>query len=152
MCPQCGGSNPQSARFCMLCAAPLTASATNGTPVTGPTRRLDPPAPQPAGMPGTPVPGRRRQRRNANNFGPLFLIGLGLLFMTRTFWPGIFVLLAAMALLNTTYQGHRSGLQGLVFFAGLAFLFSTHLWWPGLLLWFGAMSWVSARYGGRGWW
>jgi hypothetical protein len=137
-----------------MCAAPMGASADGGTPVTGPTTRLDPPAPVPVGVPGAVPSGPARRRRHKQNDlgGPIFLIGLALLFMTKTFWPGIFVLLGVMAVVNATQRGRRDGLQGLVFFGGLAFLFATGWWWPGLLLWFGATSWVGARHGGRCWW
>jgi len=138
----------------MLCAASLGASADKGTPVTGPTTRLDPPAPGPVGVPSAvPLPAaRRRHHKQGDVAGPIFLIGLGLLFATKTFWPGIFMLLGMMAILNATQAHRRDGLQGLIFWGGLALLFVTGWWWPGLLLWFGATSWVGARYGGRCWW
>lgn len=153
-CPQCGGSNPNGARFCIMCATPLAGSATEGKPVTGPTMRLDPQAPLPAAVPGAvpAVSAPRRHGKQGDVAGPIFLIGLGLLFATHTIWPGIFVLLGLMAILNATQPGRRDGLQGLVFWGGLAALFTTGWWWPGLLLWFGATSWVSARHGGRCWW
>jgi hypothetical protein len=157
-CPQCGASNPNGARFCIMCAASLGALANADTPVTGPTRRLDPPAPAGTGAPrAVPLKAARRRHHKQNGVtGPIFLLGLGLLFATNTFWPGIFVLLGVMAMLNAAQPGRRDGLQGLVFFGGLAFLFATGLWWPGLLLWFGALSWIQARHGHpkgtRCWW
>lgn len=153
-CPQCGGSNPQNARFCMLCAARLGAHSGASKPVTGPTVRLDPARPQPARVPGVSRPAATPCYNGADLQRPLFFAGLALLLMTHWFWPGILVLLAAMGVLRHTGQGRsRDGLHGLIFFGGLALLFTTGFWWPGILLWLGALSLADAgHHKGRCWW
>ena len=153
-CPQCGGSNPQDARFCVLCAARLGAPGSESKPVTGPTVRLDPAVPQPTRVPGAPRPAAAHRHNAIDLQGPLFFAGLALLLMTHWFWSGILVLLVAIGVLRHTGQGRsHDGLHGLIFFGGLALLFTTGFWWPGILLWLGALSLADSGHGkGRCWW
>lgn len=156
-CPTCGKSNPVDAQFCIFCATrlePVVVDSVPQNPVTGPTVRLDAPStqtPSTSNAPQHPQSSQQPQRRSKSDWSGLFFIGLGLLFLTGTFWPGILLLIGLMAFINHGGR-HRDGLQGLLFFGGLAFLFATGLWWPGILVWLGVMSLIgSPRHGWRCW-
>src|SRR3954470_5769739 len=97
-CEKCGHPNPEAARFCIQCANPLTGSH-EPAETTGPTVRLSAPSIAPALIPSpeaalipatTPAAPRRRHEIT----GAIWLIGLGILFMTGfSIWQGILVLL-----------------------------------------------------------
>jgi len=132
-------------------------------PALGPTKRLDPAysmprAAEPVAAPAAaPVPAPRRSTRKARTkhkkapLAAIWLIGLGILFLTELFWPGILVLIGISSYVDKAARGKRDeGLNTLVFFAGLALLFLTELFWPGILVLAGAM-WLLNNRSGRGW-
>lgn len=109
-CPHCGAANPTVARFCINCGGAL---------------------------PGAPPP-------PAQDVSPelwlwiagFFLFGLGLLWLTRSFVPGIFVLIGLTGLIGgIAARRPWAGLQSLVWMFGLVFLFANpRLLVPGLLV------------------
>lgn len=157
-CPVCRAPNPEFAAFCVNCGRSLEASA----PVR-PAATLERPAP-PISLPDAPelpAPPRRALHPPAPPYmcrgrwhpaskqwggvsGGLFLIGLAILFLTGSFWPGILVLVGTMALINEAAAGKvREGLSGFAFLAGLAFLFLTGSFWPGILILLGVIALIS---------
>ncbi len=157
-CPNCARTNPGDARFCIYCAAsfqsPVVTSET--TPAIGPTTRLDSAvvpsytlpsaapvtAPQMNVQPMAPV-----RRFNKESIGAVWLIGLGILFLTRNLFPGILVLIGITAYLNAHADGHNTrGLQPLLFFVGLAVIFSIGFSIPLLLLWLGLTVLINQRW------
>jgi hypothetical protein len=155
-CPQCGRSNPEDARFCIYCAAQLVPlePAASAQPVTGPTTRLEEPkymqptlnpAPPFASSSSVGTSGQGTNRGKEMNTA-LWLIGLGALFLTGTFWPGILVLLGFSSYLQGVARGRQQkALRGLIFFTGLAVLFWTNLFWPGILILIGATLLLSSE-------
>jgi hypothetical protein len=121
-CPSCGASNPQAADFCMICAQPLG-------------RQL---APVAARSNSAPIPASRRTSRlNLDHVaGFLFLVGLALLFFSRSFWPGILVLVGVTSFISALARGRlQDGIGGLIWMLGLAFLFAVpKLFFPGILV------------------
>lgn len=155
-CPQCGHSNPEDARFCIYCAAQLVPAqpAEPTQPATGPTTRLEqaeyvPPASDPA-PPATPsaspsvgTRGWGKNREKEMN-SMLWLIGLGVLFLTGSFWPGILVLVGLSSYVHSIAHGHQQkALRDCIFFTGLAVLFWVNLFWPGILILIGITTLLS---------
>src|SRR5687768_1208805 len=101
-CPTCARPNPEDAHFCIYCAAPLEAAeqppAAEAT--TCPTVALSAPTTIAVPAAAPPTPGSQSRptapwfpaQRNNEITGAIWLIGLGVLFLTHTFWPGILVL------------------------------------------------------------
>lgn len=163
ICPTCKRTNPEDARFCIYCSTHLLPSAAEvleaQSPAIGPTTRLPEspmPAytmPDPAPIPAPAVPhGSGHIRRGPKHFneasGAFFLIGLGVLFLTGSFWPGILVLIGVTAFMSEMGRGHKNnGLGALVFFCGLAFLFGTGAFFPGILILLGVMALLNSRLG-----
>jgi hypothetical protein len=76
--------------------------------------------------------------------GALWLIGLGILFLTGSFWPGILVLVGLTAYVQQSARGRsQESLRSLIFFVGLAVLFWTNLFWPGILILLGLIALIS---------
>ncbi|MBK9712791.1 MAG: zinc ribbon domain-containing protein [Kouleothrix sp.] len=153
-CPACGTSNPEKAQFCVLCGRSI-----GGQPAPNAERapvRLTPPrAPQPSAprpaprqsyprvaspptfVPHQPAPApTHHHQRNHNPGAPVFLVGLALLLITGTLWPGILVLMGFSALVNQAARGRPTkGLTVMLWFGGLALLFMAgHSIWPGILV------------------
>lgn len=168
-CPTCDRTNPADAQFCIYCATRLQSDAPEvpviNKPAVGPTKRLTPPptptytmptpAPQPAPQPlpqASSTPGHHAHHWNKDVIGAVFLIGLGVLFLTGNLFPGILVLLGVTGYMREAAQGRpRRGLRSLVFFSGLAVLFATHFFFPGILLLFGLLYLIGSE-GRRGGW
>ncbi|HEY0607245.1 MAG TPA: zinc ribbon domain-containing protein [Herpetosiphonaceae bacterium] len=162
-CPTCNRSNPEDARFCIYCSTQLTPRVTEvqeaQSPAVGPTTRLPEssapiytmPASVPNPAPAIPhVPGHiSRGLRHGNEVaGAFFLIGLGVLFLTGTLFPGILVLLGVTAFISQNGREHQNkGLAALIFFTGLAVLFWTNSIFPGILILFGIMALLNSRLG-----
>ncbi len=163
-CPKCDRSNPEDARFCIYCAVSLIAEeAAAATPTTGPTERLTTPpaitvsepapapAPEPAQVPAPmamapamPAIAWLNSRREKEIGGAVWLIGLGVLFLTGTFWPGILVLLGITGYVHETAQGRQAeAARSLIFFAGIAVLFWSGWFWPGILILMGLTALFS---------
>ena len=158
-CPRCNRGIPADAAFCIYCATPLRAapSLRSQEPATGATIRLKP---MPANAPVRPVrrahsapprPRRRSRHRHPHTVGPVFLIGILFLLATRTFWPGILVLLGLMHFVRASTSGRPDrALKQFVFLGGMALLFWSGLFWPGiLLLMFVSHLLSGARYSWR---
>ncbi len=157
-CPQCRRSNPEDARFCIYCAAQLELvpqePVAPAQPVTGPTTRLEEPAymqrtPNPA-PPSAPSPSVSTSAWGSNREKEmntaLWLVGLGVLFLTGTFWPGILLLVGFSSYLQGVARGRQQkALRGLIFFTGLAILFWTNLFWPGILILIGIILLLSSE-------
>src|SRR5687768_7558421 len=106
-CPNCYRTIPTDSQYCIYCSERLAppAPAVDTRPALGPTQRLDPSysMPKPAEPVTAPVattvqsprPARRAKRKPQHKvpLGAIWLIGLGILFLTDLFWPGILVLL-----------------------------------------------------------
>lgn len=163
ICPTCNRTNPEDARFCIYCSAQLTPPAPEvrevQAPAIGPTTRLPEaptptytmPASAPSPAPAVPhVPGHihRVPRHFHEAGGAFFLIGLGVLFLTGSFWPGILVLIGVTAFISEMGRGRQNnGLGALIFFCGLAFLFATGAFFPGILILLGVMALLNSRLG-----
>lgn len=115
----------------------------------GPTTRLDEPAPvtqTPAPIPPPTAAAAESTRllRARQLNGGLWLIGIGILFLTGTFWPGILVLGGVSGYLEETARGrHQQAARTLFFMLGLAILFSTPWFWPGILILIGVTALLS---------
>ena len=155
-CPRCNRGIPADAAFCIYCATPLRAapSLRSQEPATGATIRLNPTsANAPVRRAHTVPPRRRRHNRQQrqHTVGPVFLIGILFLLATRTFWPGILVLLGLMHFVRASSSGRPDrALKQFVFLGGMVLLFWSGLFWPGiLLLMFVSHLLSGARYGWR---
>ena len=153
-CATCARPNPEDARFCIYCAVSLTAAEqTPGAEATpGPTVPLDARATTPAPAAAPPTPGAQSRstppwfaaQHNEEITGAIWLIGLGLIFLTGAFWPGILVLAGLTAYVQEAARGRQAeGLQELVTLTGIAFLFWTGLFWPGILILLGIVALLS---------
>jgi hypothetical protein len=162
-CPACQRTNPVDARFCIYCSAQLNTEAPavaasvapQPVPATGPTTRLAPEAvsgytmPEPIPATATPAPSIHRGRAQFHQSGgALFLIGLGVLFLTGNFWPGILVLIGLTGFISEAGRGRQQqGLGALIFFTGLAFLFWSGAFFPGILFLLGIMALLNYHRG-----
>ena len=158
ICPTCDRSNPEDAHFCIYCAAPLVAAETStAVPTTSSAERLAPSpgmaVSEPAAaaapvsapeVPSVPSVAWWNSRREQELGGAVWLIGLGLLFLTGTFWPGILVLLGITTYLHETARGRQeAAVRSVIFFCGLAALFWSGLFWPGILILAGLTALLS---------
>ena len=151
-CPSCARDIPADATFCIYCAAPLRVAppARSQEPATGATIRLDPP-PAPAPVhPRRPRGAKRvrphRKSRRQDTLGPVFLLGILFLLVTRTFWPGILVLLGLMHFVRAANRGQSTRvLKQFVFLGGMALLFWSGFFWPGILVLMLASHLLSSR-------
>lgn len=159
-CPNCDRTNPADAKFCIYCAtnlAPTTGEAASvvTTPVTGPTKRLDPmpeasytmPQTQPASTPASaPVHTQGKRSFNKDAITAAWLIGIGVLLLTGDFFPGILVLVGVTSYMRDTMRGRQDkALGNLIFFTGLALLFWSNFFFPGILFLLGAMWLLNSR-------
>ena len=146
ICPMCDHVNSDSARFCDACGATLLRTEpAPGAAATGPTVHLDEAAPAAGGPePGPASPAVPSARPWRELSGGLWLIGLGVLFLSGTFWPGILVLVGLSAYLEQRARGQQQyALRSLLFAVGLALLFWTNWLWPGILLLLGVLAIIS---------
>lgn len=160
-CPKCNYNNPEDSRFCIGCGAPFAASS---APVegaaTGPTQRLDPATITSASnLPDTTVPDMTTMPTTSGSCsghglgklsGAVWLIGLGILFLTKAWWPGILLLIGLSGFMGDSQRGHQQqGLRSLIFFCGLALLFWTRLFWPGIFFLLALTALLSPEFRGR---
>lgn len=165
-CPNCARENPANAKFCIYCAAnlmPETPVVVEATPAVGPTVRLEPaptpsynlpiePQPAAAAPQSAPSSTPKKHGYSDGSIGAIFMIGLGVLFLTGNFFPGILVVLGITGYMSQARHGKsQQALQTLVFFAGLALLFATGSFFPGILFLLGAMYFLGRGQHGRGW-
>lgn len=153
-CAACGASNPDHAIFCVRCG-----------------QRIGDPAPQPGAprpaiggdvLPGPPPvpaygprPGRPRRRRGEWDglSGAIFLVGIGVLFLSRMFWPGILIVIGLSSFVQVAGRGRiGQGVRNTFWLFGLAFLFMMpRFFFPGILILVGisALLEVMVRSGRR---
>jgi hypothetical protein len=123
-------------------AAPTSISLSEAAP-------LPPAAPVPPAAPQLVTPSLLNALPHNNGiFGAIFLIGLGLLFLTDGIFPGILLVVGITSFLRESAQGrpHRA-LNTLIFFAGLTMLFWFDAIFPGILFLLGLMALLNARRG-----
>lgn len=81
---------------------------------------------------------RKRTQKSAleGASGGIFLIGIGILFLTKIdFFPWILVVIGVSSLPGSVAQkGFWAGIQGFIWLVGLAILFATETFWPGILI------------------
>ncbi len=148
-CGNCGAQNPSGAIYCVNCGQRLIVDighlpAEPAELERRPPQPSMPPMPSMSPMPA--APGRKRRRKMGDDLtGGLFLIGLAILFLTGTFWPGILVLIGLSGMLSSFGHGKtRDGLSAFVFMSGLALLFATDAFWPGILILIGLLAIIQA--------
>lgn len=146
-CPKCGRSNPEDSQFCIYCSNRLGGSE-EAAASTGPTVLLDSSTPVPPTAPLAPAPAKSAASNGI--IGAIWLIGLGILFMTKLFWPGILILVGLSAFMHESSRGRgNEALRTLVFFVGLTFLFWTGRFFPGILILLGVIALLSPEIRGR---
>jgi hypothetical protein len=140
LCPKCDRANTDGAKFCDSCGAQLAPDETGITPAAiGPTARLEEARPL-----DEPPMHRQRLVRSRQINGGLWLIGIAILFLTHTFWPGILVLAALSGYLEEQARGRpQEGMRTLIFLCGLALLFQLGWFWPGVLILIGLTALLS---------
>lgn len=157
-CPTCERVNPGDAQFCIYCANRMTPVVPTATvaPATGPTTRLDPAVVPTYTMPAAPVTATRQaspshsssRRWQASDATPgIWLIGIGVLLLTGSFFPGILVLIGLTQYMKESGRGrYAKASQSLAFFLGLATIFWLGLSWPLILLWGGLLMILNKRH------
>jgi hypothetical protein len=129
-CPACGAASPEGADYCVRC----------GRRLADPAPVPPPPAPIAVNRPPQAPPvvrHRRRRRRLEHAGGPVFLIGLGLLFLLKApFFPAILVVIGLSMFVSAAARGKvAEGLQHTIWLFGLAVLFTIpRLWVPGIFV------------------
>ncbi|NJN19675.1 MAG: zinc-ribbon domain-containing protein [Oscillochloris sp.] len=150
-CPHCDNTIPDDSVFCIECGRSVQAYTDRTRTLEAEQQRQQlPQAPQlpvPASAPSQARYQRshRFPRRNYRHLaGGAFLIGLGVLFLTGLFWPGILGLIGLVGALEELAKGKtRAAGMSLVFFGGMAFLFATDLFWPGILILLGILALID---------
>lgn len=158
-CPNCDRTIPGDAVFCIYCAAPAPKArpVAMQEPATGATIRLDPA--QAPMVTRAPAPSSRHQPKRhrhhrkhrhivggSDSSGMLFIIGIFVLIATRSFWPGIFVLIGLTNFYKKSVRGHTGpALREIVFWIGFALLIATGTFWPGIILLVIASSLIRDR-------
>lgn len=84
--------------------------------------------------------------------GGVFLIGLGILFLTGAWWPGILLLIGATALAKGIFNGDSSEHWGGVFLIGLALFFWVGFRWELLLIAIGVSMIIGRSHWKSAWW
>lgn len=147
-CPACGTTNPAYAAFCVTCGRTLDVLAQNQPAPVLHVPQPSAPVPVAPRVPVPPPASKHRQRHHhgwEGASGGIFMLGLALLFLTGTFWPGILILIGLTGFLSSMGQNRSwAGVQGLVWMVGLALLLSTGRFWPGILFLIG----ISACFNG----
>lgn len=156
-CATCGVVSPAGALFCVNCGTALVSGAQRaGMPAVEAERPViehyaeDPQLP--AAPSAHPPAGRRKQRGfqfrpPTPASGAVFMIGLGVLFLTGFWWPGILVLVGVTGALENLRTGSvREGLVSLVFMCGLAALFYFDIFWPGILILIGVTALIGNKW------
>jgi hypothetical protein len=85
----------------------------------------------------------------------ILLIGIGVLFLGRLFWPGILIVVGIANFMRLAGHGRAAhGLRSTLWLFGLAILFmgSSKLFFPGILVLVGLSALITAATrGGRRW-
>ncbi len=159
VCQVCHTPNPKDARFCVACGRPMGASAgaqprPQPRPQPQPSFRPTPVRPAPRVYPRvqphviiTPRPAPTP--RPSTNTG-MFVLVIGTLFLlaTKTFWPGILLLMLLSFFVQRSVSGRGlPGIMPLFWILGIFFLLAKGLFWPGILvLWM--LSWIVGSMSG----
>ncbi len=134
-CPECMKANPTGATFCIYCSAPLPTTDPSATSETAKETSL------PARQQTTSWLPAQQSRKLA---GAIWLIGLGVLWLTGFIWPGVLVLVGITAFVEEDRRGRRTeGIRTLIFFSGIAVLFWAGVFWPGILVLLGIIMILS---------
>ena len=145
-CAACGASNPGHAIFCVRC----------GQRIGDPAPRPDPPRPAIGGIGqgGPSLPTLRPQpvpsfgQRNGWEAvsAAILLIGIGVLFLGRFFWPCILIVIGAANFMRMAGSGRAAqGVRNTFWLFGLALLFMVpHLFFPGILVLAGLSALMTA--------
>lgn len=143
ICEACAAINPNHATFCVNCGRPLVLQDRVVTMPAAP-QLVIPESNELARLPHTEPKQRRRNKRKQRRrnqqieggiVGSAFLIGLGVLFATGSFWPGILVLCGITGAIGSVLNDEpRAGLFALFWMVGMAVLFATGWFWPGILV------------------
>lgn len=90
--------------------------------------------------------GREGKNRFEGVGGALFMIGLGVLFLSDLdFWPWILLVIGLSSLPESMARdGLWAGAQSAVWLVGLAVLFALDLFWPGILILIGLSTLAGA--------
>ena len=134
ICPHCAAANPSHAAFCVMCGNSVEGEIRSLATSRGPTHR---PVQQPHSTSTTCMSSPwARSKGGIGSFIPVvFFVGLAFLFFTRSFFPGILLLLGVIALLSAINDGKpKAGLIGAVWLMGLAILFFSGAFFPGILI------------------
>lgn len=152
-CSSCDCPLPDGAAYCVECGAPVAATGRNVALDDARAPVHVPPAPD-LPVPAAAASSRGRRRRSSlggtwrptaraliARSGAIFLIGLGILFFTDSFWPWILALVGVTGALELFAGGAvREGAMSLIMLVGLAVLFATGLFWPGILILVGLVA------------
>lgn len=142
-CAACGAGNPAHAIFCVRCGQRLGDPAPihyGPPPLSIPSVPRAPIAPRMAAAPAFHRVTRRRRHGWSVAGGGIFLIGLGLLLLTRSFWPGILIVIGISQFVEMASRGRipdalRTSLG--LFGIALLFLIPGKLFLPGLFIMIG---------------
>jgi hypothetical protein len=129
-CPACGAVGPEGADYCVRCGRRL-ADPLHVPPPPAPVMATRPPRLRPA-MAAPPLM-RHRRRRWQHVGGPVFLIGLGMLFLLKLpFFPAILVVAGLSMFVSAAARGSiTDGFRHAFWLFGLALLFTIpRLWVP----------------------
>lgn len=155
-CSSCDSPLPEGAAYCVECGAAVAATGRTVALDQAQGPRTAPPVPDLPVPAPAPTPMRRRRhslfdgswrpmaRGLTARSGAIFLIGLGILFFTGSFWPWILALVGVTGALEEFAGGAvREGATVLVMLVGLAVLFATGLFWPGILILVGLVALID---------
>lgn len=134
ICPACGAANPSYALFCVRCGQRMDATTATTSRPLPPVIDLEPPQTLAYG------PTYKPRRRGMSPWFPIFLVGMGLLFLLRMpIWPFILPVIGLATFVNETVRGRLlSGMQSAFWMFGLAIIFSPgfgpRLFVPGMIV------------------
>jgi hypothetical protein len=134
-CAACGTVGPEGADYCVRCGHRLTAPTL--VPLPQPTQMV--PASKPPRRQYTAPARAKRRHRHAQKHlgGPVFLIGLGAIFLLKApIFPAILVVIGLSVFVSAAARGGVvNGLKHAFWLFGIAVLFAIpRLWFPGLLV------------------
>ncbi|MFV9506622.1 MAG: zinc ribbon domain-containing protein [Oscillochloridaceae bacterium umkhey_bin13] len=132
ICRACGAASPSYALFCVRCGQRISAAAPTYAPSrpVPPVIDMEPPS-------TLTLRSRTQTLGGVNLWLPIFLVGMGLLFLLRLpFWPMILVVVGLASFVSEALRGRLfNALQGSFWMFGLAFLFTVpRLFIPGIII------------------
>jgi ribosomal protein L40E len=153
-CAGCGASNPGHAIFCVRCGQRMGDPALLQTPPRQAIGGVGPGAPSLPTFSPRPQPSHGRQRDTTMISVALLLIGIGVLFLGKLFWPGILVVIGLANFVRLAGNDRvLPGVRNLLWFCGIAFLFVVpRLFLPGMLVLIGLNAMISGMIRSRRQW